>query len=128
MVGMKKLRRGDHVAVDGGVTGLEGIPLKAVVGGILPDNGAVFLFDETVVVFLVVSRPGKGDGADGVAEPVGDDMVDKPAVVIAVELPQGEWQARADILEGGESPAMGLVEEGIQANPAGSDVGGGEAT
>jgi hypothetical protein len=26
-------------------------------------------------------------------------------------LPRGEWEARVDVLEGGKSPAMGLVEE-----------------
>jgi hypothetical protein len=32
-----------------------------------------------------------------------------------------------DVLGGVESPAAGLVEQGIQTKPAGSDTGGGEA-
>jgi hypothetical protein len=60
---------------------------------------------------------GKMDGAGWVAVPAGDDTVDKPAAVVAVELPHGEGAVRVDILEGGEDPAMGIVEEGIQANP-----------
>ncbi|MDR0760224.1 MAG: hypothetical protein LBF74_08950 [Treponema sp.] len=47
-----------------------------------------------------------------------DALVDKPAAVIAVELPDREGKAGADVPEGIESPAAGLVEEGIQANPA----------
>jgi hypothetical protein len=43
--GHKEVEEGDQVAIDGGEAGLEGIPLKAVVTDILPDNGAVFLFD-----------------------------------------------------------------------------------
>jgi hypothetical protein len=53
-------------------------------------------------------------------------MVDKPAAVTAVELPQGERETRIDILEGVKSPATGLVDEGIQANPARGGIGGGE--
>jgi hypothetical protein len=72
----------------------------------------------------MVSRAGEGDGAGGVAEPVGDDLNDKHAAVIAVELPEGEGEARVDVLEGVESPAVSLVEQGIQA--AGGDIGEGE--
>jgi hypothetical protein len=35
-----------------------------------------------------------------------------------MELPQGEGEGSVDVFEGVESPAVGLVEEGIQANPA----------
>jgi hypothetical protein len=31
------------------------------------------------------------------------------------------------VLEGGKSPSAGLFEEGAEANPAGSDIGGGES-
>jgi hypothetical protein len=55
---MKKLERG----AGGGKAGLEDIPLKVVAASILPDNGAVFLFDETVVVFPVVPGAGERDG------------------------------------------------------------------
>jgi hypothetical protein len=30
------------------------------------------------------------------------------------------------VLESGESPAVGLIEEGIPGNPAGSDIGSGK--
>jgi hypothetical protein len=42
------------VVINGVEAGLEGIPLKVVAAGIPPDNGAVFLPDEAVVVFPVV--------------------------------------------------------------------------
>jgi hypothetical protein len=46
-------------------------------------------------------------------------------------LPLSLWNSRkgkggVDVLEGVESPAAGLVEEGIQGYPAGSGIGGGE--
>jgi hypothetical protein len=47
------------------------------------------------------------------------------AAVIAVELSEGEGKARRDVLEGVESPAAGLVEEGIPAYPTGGGIGGG---
>jgi hypothetical protein len=53
-------------------------------------------------------------------------LVDELAAVIAVEFPKGEEEVCIDVPEGGKSPAMGLVEEGIQANPAGSGSGEGE--
>jgi hypothetical protein len=58
--------------------------------------------------------------------PVGDDLVDTFGAVIPVELRKGEEEARVDVLEGVESPTVGLVEEGIEPYPAGGDVGGGE--
>jgi hypothetical protein len=58
--------------------------------------------------------------------PVGDDLVDKFAAVVAVELPGGEGEGSVNIPEGIESPAVGLVEEGVSKNPSGGDIGGGE--
>ena len=40
------------------------------------------------------------------------------ATALPLELPEGEGEARVDVLEGVEGPAAGLVEEGIQGNPA----------
>jgi hypothetical protein len=81
--------------------------------------------NETIVVFPAVSKAGNGDGACVVAVPVGDDMVDKLATVIAVKLPQGEGEVRVDVPEGGEGPMVGVVEEGAEANPVRGDIGGG---
>jgi hypothetical protein len=46
--------------------------------------------------------------------------------VVTVELSEGEGKVCVEVLEGVEGPAVGLVEEGIQAYPAGCDIGGGE--
>jgi hypothetical protein len=43
-----------------------------------------------------------------------------------MELSKGEGEGGVDVLEGGKSPAVGLVEEGVEANPAGGDIGSGE--
>jgi hypothetical protein len=43
-----------------------------------------------------------------------------------MELPNREGEARMDVLEGVERPAVGLIEQRIQTQPAGGDIGGGE--
>jgi hypothetical protein len=53
--GYEEIEKGRQEAVDLGKAGLEGCPLKTVIADVLTDNGAVFLFDETVVVFPMVS-------------------------------------------------------------------------
>jgi hypothetical protein len=63
--------------------------------------------------------------------PVCDDLLINSlplssATTLPLELPEWEGEARVDVLEGVEGPAVGLVEEGIPGNSAGSDVCGGE--
>jgi hypothetical protein len=45
-------------------------------------------------------------------------LVDELAAIVARELPQGEGEGGVDVLEGSESPAMRLIEEEIEGNPA----------
>jgi hypothetical protein len=103
--------------------GQEGLFLKArkpVIAHIFPDDGAVFLFNEAVIVFLMVAAAGEGDLFFGTPEVGG--MVDKLRAVIAVELQNGERDGGFDIREGLESPGMGVIEEGTEFCPAGSDT------
>jgi hypothetical protein len=53
--GHEKIEWRDKAAVYGGKALPQDISFKAVVADILMDEGAVFLFDETVVIFLAVS-------------------------------------------------------------------------
>jgi hypothetical protein len=53
-------------------------------------------------------------------------LIYKLAAVIAVKLLKREGDARVDVLKGVKCPAVGLVGQGIQANPAGGDIGGGQ--
>jgi hypothetical protein len=50
-------------------------------------------------------------------------MVDKFTAVIAVKLPERERQDAVNVFKSLKSPDMGLVEEGIQGNPARCDRG-----
>jgi hypothetical protein len=102
--------------------GLKLFPHKPIIAEVLADYGAVFLFNKTIVVFLVVSRAGKGERTGRVAASVGDDLVDKFTAVIAVELPEGEGK----VVHRSLRAAVGLIEEGIEANLAGGNVVGGE--
>jgi hypothetical protein len=52
--GHEKVKQGDQRCIDSGQAGLFLKPFEPVVADIFTDDGAVFLFDETVVVFLVV--------------------------------------------------------------------------
>ena len=48
------------------------------------------------------------------------------ATVLPLELQNRERDGGFDVRQGLKSPRMGLVEEGIPANPAGGDIGGGQ--
>ena len=80
----EEVEQGNQRLIDSGQEGLFLEPLKPVIADILADNGAVFLLDETVVVFLVVAASGKGDGV--IFAPDFRGVVDKFGAVIAVEL------------------------------------------
>jgi len=90
-------------------------PFKPVIACILADNRAVFLLDETIVVFLVVAASGKGDAVVFTPDPGG--VVDKFTAVIAVKLHNRQEGGSPDVGQSLESPLMGVVEEGIQFNP-----------
>jgi hypothetical protein len=84
---MKKLSKITKWFVDRGEEGLFMEPLKSVIANILTDNGAGFLFDETVVGFLAVTASGKRDAV--ILAPDLRGIVDKFRVIIA-----GKFQDR----------------------------------
>jgi hypothetical protein len=53
-------------------------------------------------------------------------VVDEFAAVIAVKFQNWEGDGVFDVREGLECPCMGLVEEGIEVHPSGSNVHGGQ--
>ena len=97
--------------------------LQAVIADIFADDGAVFLFDETVVIFMVMAS---GEGDATIFIPGLGVVIDKLRAVIAVELQDGQRDGCFDIRESLESPFLGVIKEGAQLNPAGSNVGGGQ--
>ncbi|MDR1986989.1 MAG: hypothetical protein LBP88_08480 [Treponema sp.] len=90
--------------------------VETAAAGILPDAREVFLFDETVVVFLVGPGAGKGDAA-GIT-PGQEGRVDTLRAVVAVDAPEGKGKAGLDVREGVENPWVGFIEEGAEFRPA----------
>ena len=75
---------------------------EAVITGILPDDGAVLLLDETVIVFFMVAASCKGDGVRRVVTPIFHCVINEFGAVITVKLLEREWNDLNDILEGAE--------------------------
>jgi hypothetical protein len=103
--GQEIIQEGIQGAVDGG-QGLEfrgGV--EAAVADILPDAFEIFLFDETVIVFLIGACPGEGDAAG---------MIDKLRAVIAVDAEEGEREGGLDVRKGFQNPFLGFIEEGAE--------------
>jgi hypothetical protein len=85
-------------------------------------SGMSFLFDETVIVFLVGSGPGKSD-MGGIA-PGEEGVVDKLRAVIAGDAEEGEREAGFDVRKGLHNPFLGFIEEWAEFHPARIDVVG----
>jgi hypothetical protein len=83
----------------------------------------IFLFDETVVVFLIGACPGEGDAA-GIA-PREEGTVDKLRAVIAINAEEGKREGGLDVREDFQNPFVGFIEEWSEFRPAGGDIGGG---
>jgi hypothetical protein len=86
--GHEEVKEGDQGDIDGGEEGLFLKAREAVVTGIFADDGAIFLFDETVVVFLMVAAAGKGERF--IFAPDFGSVIYKFGAVVAVELPDRE--------------------------------------
>jgi hypothetical protein len=100
--------------VQGTVDGCEGRQfcggVEAGVADRVPDALEVFLFDETIVIFLVVSGPGKGDAVGTV--PGEEGMIYKFGTVIAVDAQKGKQEAGFDVRKDLQDPFVGFIEEG----------------
>jgi hypothetical protein len=55
----EEIEKGDQGEIGLGKEGLEGCPLKTVIADVLADDGAVFLFNKAIVVFLFVLLSGR---------------------------------------------------------------------
>ena len=120
----EKVEQGNQRPIDGIQEGLFFNPLKPVITDIFPDHGTVFLFNETVVIFLVVAASGKRDAI--FFTPDFGGIVDKLRTIIAVELHDRGKCGSFDVGQGLEGPLVSVIEEGTKLYPAGSDIGGGQ--
>jgi hypothetical protein len=94
LVGNKKVDQRTKKLVDAvqGVTFFPGI--LAPIGDIVSDESVIFLFGETVIVFVVRTAAGEAEGFDGLL-PVDGVVVDKLRAVVAEELDDVEGAAEA---------------------------------
>ena len=122
--GHEEVKKRDQRFIDGGQKRLFFKPFEPVVPGVFTDNRAVLLLYETVVVFLVVAAAGEGDAL--LFAPRFGGAVDKCGAVVAVKFQNREGDGGFDVRQGLKSPLMSLAGEGIQANPARCDIGGGQ--
>jgi hypothetical protein len=114
--GHEEVQEGDQGFVDGGQEGLFLKALEPVIAGVFTDDGAVFLFDEAVIVFVVV--PGTGEGESLIFTPDFGGVVDKFGAVVAVELQNREGDGGFDIRESLEGPPLGVIEQGTEFDPS----------
>ena len=112
----EEVEQGDEREIDVCQEGLLLEPLKAVIADIFTDDGAVFLLDETVVVFPPVAASGKGDTFT--LAPNFRGVVDKFRTVVAVKLPDRQRDSGFDMGQSLESSLMGVIEEETQFDPS----------
>jgi hypothetical protein len=108
---------------------VEGVQLRgsieAPVADIVSDEGIVFLFGKTVVIFVTGTATGEEEGF-GKAPTVDSVLVDELRAFVAMKLTDSERTRGIDDLEALQGPAMGIVEEDRQPDPDGGHVGEGE--
>jgi hypothetical protein len=107
--GHKEVGQRDKRLAGGGQEGLFLKPFEAVIANVFTDDGAVFLFDETVAVLLAVPAAGEGDAL--FFTPGFCGVIDKFGAVISVKLQNRDRHGGSDVRESLKSPGMGLVGE-----------------
>src|SRR5574339_422228 len=95
---------------------------EAVVADEAAHEQAVALLDPGLVILAIGAPAGEADAV--VAAPAEQGGIDELAAVVAVPGPQGEGQARVEVLDGACDPLMVQVVQGLQLGPAGGHVDG----
>jgi hypothetical protein len=107
---MKKLTRGAEELIDA-VEGIKFFPgVIAPAADIVSDEGVIFLFCETIIVFVEGTAMGEAEGFHGLRTGEGV-VVNKPGAVIAVELDNFEQTGIIGGFQALQGPGMGLVEQ-----------------
>jgi len=115
MGGHEEIEQGNQRLIDSSEDGLFLDALEAVISNIFTNNGAIFLFDETVVVFFMVPASGKRDAV--VFTPGFCVVVDEFRAIIAVKLQDWKKDRGIDIGQSIESPLLSIIEERTQFYP-----------
>ena len=84
--------------------------------------GPVFLFDVSVVIFVVGSGASELDGAFSLNEMLQEVIIEKLATIVAIKAEQGEGQRLFDLFDLFEDIGFPLSPDGSLFRPAGGNV------
>jgi hypothetical protein len=121
---VEKVHQGVKDGIDGGEGGEGGITLETGVPDGFADNIAVFLFDVSIVVFVIMAASGVRDAV--VLAPGFQVPIDELSAVVAVDAFEGDGEGGPDIFKGLLGPLTGLVFQGTELRPAQGDIGNGQ--
>jgi len=84
--------------------------------------GPVFLFDMSVVIFVVGPRASKLNGAFSLCKMFEEVIIEKLAAIVAIEAEQGEGQSLFDLFDLFEGIRFSFAPDGSLFSPARGNV------
>jgi hypothetical protein len=84
--------------------------------------GPVFLFDVSVIVFVVGTASGEPDGLFSLDKVSQEVMVEKLGTVVRIEAEQGEWQGPFDIFDLFQDVRFSFTPDSPLFGPSGGDI------
>ena len=98
--------------------------VEAFISEPLADVGPVFLFDVSIVLFVVGAAAGKLDGIFSLGEVAEEVVVEEFGAVIAVEAEEGERERGFDVMDLFEDAGFSFAPYGSLFGPACGDIDG----
>ena len=96
--------------------------IEAVITEPLADVGPVFLFDVSVVLFMVGAAAGELDGLFPLGEVAIEVVVEEFGAVVAVEAEEREGERFFDVFDLGQDVRFTFAPDGSLFGPAGGDI------
>ena len=84
--------------------------------------GPVFLFDMSVIVFVISSGASKLDGGFSLCEVFEEVIIEELAAIVAIKAEQGEGQRFFDLFDLFEHVGFAFSPDGSLFTPAGGNV------
>jgi hypothetical protein len=98
--------------------------IEAFISEPLADVGPVFLFDVSVVLFVVDAAAGELDGVGSLVEVTEEVVVEEFGAVIAVEAEEGEREIGFDVMDLFEDAGFSFAPYGSLFGPGRGDIDG----
>ena len=96
--------------------------IESLVAEPLADVSPVFLFDVSVIIFVIGTASGELDGLFSLSKMFEEVMVEELRSVVTIEAQQGERQAGFDIFDLLQDIRFSFSPDGSLFGPAGGDV------